>query len=178
MLRWGMSTLSHSFVAAPRRRVLLMALFLSGGTALFAQSSLHPSANHANQSAMKTFVLIFRQNPARERTPAQNQQLAAEMPGWVQRVGGLERKFDPRILAKEETHVGAEKEAATPPGAWPLSALLFVEARDLAEATRIAESHPALKFGTAVEVRAWTAPVPPSRAPVDATAPADVSGKD
>lgn len=111
---------------------------------------------------MKTFVLIFRQNPARERTPAQNQQLAAEMPAWVQCQEGEQRKFDPRILTRESPRVSAEKETGVPPGSWPIGALLFVEATDLADATRVAESHPALKFGASVEVRAWTAPVPPA----------------
>ncbi len=120
---------------------------------------------------MKTFVLIFRQNPARERTPAQNQRLAAEMPPWVQRQNSEQRKFDPRILTKESAHVGVEKDAGTPPGSWPVSALLFIEASDLADATRVAESHPALKFGVSVEVRPWTAPVPPAPRPADATTP-------
>jgi hypothetical protein len=111
---------------------------------------------------MKTFVLIFRQNPARERTPAQNQQLAAEMPAWVQCQEGEQRKFDPRILTRESPRVSAEKETGVPPGSWPIGALLFVEATDLADATRVAESHPALKFGASVEVRAWAAPVPPA----------------
>jgi hypothetical protein len=120
---------------------------------------------------MKTFVLIFRQNPARERTPAQNQQLGAEMPPWVQRQNSEGRKFDPRILARENAHVGAEKDAGIPPDSWPLSALLFVEASDLADATRVAESHPALKFGVSVEVRPWTAPIPPASQPTGATTP-------
>lgn len=121
--------------------------------------------------AMKTFVLIFRQNPARERTAAQNQQLAAEMPRWVQHLNSEGRKFDPRILAREIAHVGAEKDAGIPPGSWLLSALLFVEATDLADATRVAESHPALKFGVSVEVRAWTAPIPSAPPPAGATTP-------
>lgn len=160
-----MSTfLSFQTPARCRRGLLFAFSLLLGAVALSAQPPTHPTASRPTPSSMKTFVLIFSQDPARERTPAQNQQLAAEMPPWVQRQNLDGRKFDPRILAREAKHAAAEKDAPRPPDAWPLTALLFIEASDLADATRVAESHPALKFGAVVEVRAWAAPVPPAPA--------------
>lgn len=167
-----MSTFTNFHATAKRRSGLLFALsLLLGAVALSAQTPTDHIAMPPAPSTMKTFVLIFRQDPARERTPAQNQQLAAEMPAWVQRQSREGRKFDPRILAKENAHVGAGKEAGIPPGSWPISALLFVEASDLADATRVAESHPALKFGVVVEVRPWAAPIPPPPQPAGAATP-------
>jgi|GEM_PF-6309452 len=43
---------------------------------------------------------------------------------------------------------------------WPVTALPFLEARDLNEATQIAEAHPAVRYGSAVEVRPWAPPLP------------------
>jgi len=162
-----------SFHATAKRRPGLLFVLgtLLGAAALSAQTPTDHPATHPTPSPMKTFVLIFRQNPARERTPAQNQQLGAEMPAWVQRQNHDGRNFDPRILARENEHVGAEKDAGIPPGSWPVSALLFIEARDLADATRVAESHPALKFGVSVEVRPRAAPVRPAPQPAGATTP-------
>lgn len=167
-----MSCFTCFFTTATRRSGLLFALsILLGAVALSAQTATDHSAIHPTPVTMKTFVLIFRQNPARERTPAQNQQLAAEMPPWVQRQNSEQRKFDPRILARENAYVGADKDAGTPPGSWPIGALLFIEASDLADATRVAESHPALQFGVSVEVRPWNAPIPPAPRATDTASP-------
>ena len=40
------------------------------------------------------------------------------------------------------------------------TALLFLEARDLSEAAEVAEAHPAIRYGSEVEVRPWAPPVP------------------
>jgi hypothetical protein len=38
--------------------------------------------------------------------------------------------------------------------------LLFLTAKDFDDAVRIAKTHPGVRFGTHIEVRAWTAPAP------------------
>ncbi len=48
---------------------------------------------------------------------------------------------------------------------WPITALLFLEARDLAEATTVAEEHPAVNYGANVEVRPWAPPTPAAPPP-------------
>lgn len=67
-------------------------------------------------------------------------------------------RLEPRSLAPETTRPGV----ATSPeisGTWPVSALLFLQARDLAEATRVAATHPAKHFNVSMEVRPWCVPV-------------------
>ncbi|MCX6953100.1 MAG: hypothetical protein NTV51_13180 [Verrucomicrobia bacterium] len=113
---------------------------------------------------MKKFVLIFRQNPARPISADERQQLATEMRPWAQRQNDAGRKLVPHILAPESALLGTEVIAAIPPVAWPVTALLFLEAADLGEATRIAGSHPGLKHRAVVEVRAWAPPGPPAPA--------------
>ncbi len=127
--------------------------------ALFAEISL-PAGAIANQptTAMKTFVIIFRQDP-HPLTDADKQRRAEETVVWARRQNDAGHKLDPRILAPESAHPGSEPSAATSAGAWPITALLFLEAHDLSEAAQVAESHPALRYGSNVEVRPWATPV-------------------
>jgi hypothetical protein len=108
---------------------------------------------------MKTFVIIFRQGPD-PLTDADKQRRAEETVVWARRQNDAGHKLDPRILAPESAHHGSEHSAATPADACPITALLFLEARDLSEAAQVAESHPALRYGSNVEVRPWATPVP------------------
>ncbi|MET0405591.1 MAG: hypothetical protein ABW123_24445, partial [Cystobacter sp.] len=61
------------------------------------------------------------------------------------------------ILAPEVARPGAD---GTGPGTavdpWPVTALLFLEARDLSEAAELARTHPGTHFGASVEVRPWS----------------------
>lgn len=119
------------------------------------------TATIANQPTpeMKTFVIIFRQGP-QPLTDADKQRRAEETVEWARRQNAAGHKLDPHILAPENAHRGPESSAATPADAWPITALLFLEAHDLSEATQVAESHPALHYGANVEVRPWAPPVP------------------
>jgi hypothetical protein len=115
----------------------------------------------ANQpaAAMNTFVIIFRQGP-RTLTDADKQRRAEETTAWARRHNDAGHKLDPRILARESALRGPERTAVRQPDAWPVTALLFLNARDLNEAAQIAEAHPALRYGADVEVRPWAPPVP------------------
>jgi hypothetical protein len=77
---------------------------------------------------------------------------------WARRQNDAGHKLDPRILAPESAH--PESSTAVPADAWPVTALLFLEAHDLREAARVAESHPGRRFGAKVEVRPWAPPAP------------------
>ncbi len=103
---------------------------------------------------MKNFVIIFRQGPS-PLSDADKQRRAEETAAWARRQNGAGHKLDPHILAPESAHRGPESSATTQANAWPITALLFLEARDLSEAARVAESHPALRYGANVEVRPW-----------------------
>jgi hypothetical protein len=107
---------------------------------------------------MKTFVIIFRQVP-QPLMDADKQRLAEEMGPWARRQNDAGHKLDPRILAPESAHRGPESCAATPADAWSVTALLFLEARDLSEAAQVAESHPGRRFGANVEIRPWAPPL-------------------
>jgi hypothetical protein len=115
--------------------------------------------------AMKTFVIIFRQGP-RPLTDSDKQRRAEEVVAWARGVNEAGHKLDPRILAPAVAHRG---QTPTTAGAepWPLTALLFLEAADLDDATKVAEAHPALRYGAAVEVRPWASPAPVAAPPRD-----------
>jgi hypothetical protein len=148
-----MDALARSRVPAKTWLRLLLILI-----ALFAEISL-PADAITNQPTMKTFVIIFRQGPE-PLTDADKQRRAQETVVWARRQNDAGHKLDPRILAPESAHPGSQDSSSTPADAWPITALLFLEAHDLTEAAQVAESHPALHYGSKVEVRPWAAPVP------------------
>jgi hypothetical protein len=148
-----MDALARSRVPAKTWPRLVLVL-----VALFAEISL-PASAIANQPTMKTFVIIFRQGP-QPLTDADKQQRAQETVVWARHQNDAGHKLDPRILAPESAHPGSGDSSTTSADAWPITALLFLEAHDLSEAAQVAESHPALRYGSKVEVRPWAAPVP------------------
>jgi hypothetical protein len=107
---------------------------------------------------MKTFVIIFRQSPPTP-TPEERQRTASDVVEWAQHVNAEGHRLDPRILAPDGAVRSEQGSASLPQNEWPVTALLFLEARDLDEATRIAQSHPALRNRAVVEVRPWNPPV-------------------
>ena len=132
-----------------------------GVVSVLAQSAtnLAPSTN------MKTFVIIFRQGP-QQLTEADKQRRAQETSIWAKAVNAAGHKLDPRILAPESEHRGSTNSST---GEHPVTALLFLEARDLNEATEVAEAHPALHYGSEVEIRPWSAPLQVGRATASPT---------
>jgi hypothetical protein len=146
----------------------LLALTLAG-------ASLSPKGSAANPSvqppAMKTFVLLFRQGP-HPLTDADKARRQAAISAWAREQNAAGHKLEPRSLAPEATRPGLAVSPETH-GAWPVSALVFLEAADLAEASRIADAHPAKDYNVSVEVRPWSPPAV-SLATVRATGPFDV----
>jgi len=116
---------------------------------------------------MKTFVIIFRQSPPTP-TPEERRRTASDVVEWAQRVNADGHKLDPRILAPEGSVRGERGSVSLPADEWPVTALLFLEAHDLDEATSIARSHPALRNRAVVEVRPWNPPVRTPPAPTTA----------
>lgn len=116
-----------------------------------------------------TFVIIFRQGP-RTLTPDDIQQRAQETTVWARRQNDAGHKLNPHILTPARERRGTEMGDTTGIDAWPVTAILLLEARDLAEAATVAGEHPATTYGANVEVRAWAppaaaAPVAPPRTP-------------
>jgi hypothetical protein len=118
------------------------------------------SSSTKSGEAMQTFVLIFHQgSPA--PTAEERQRVTGDVVAWADKLNAEGHKLDPRILRQEGAIRGENGSARLPSGARPITALLFLEARDLEEAIRIAESHPALRNRAVVEVRQWDPPVRP-----------------
>lgn len=112
---------------------------------------------------MKTFVIIFRQSP-RKLSEAELAQRQKEVSAWARETNAAGHKLDPRILTPEVITSGADR-GESAKGDWPITAILFLEAPDLATAAKIAEVHPANRYGTNVEVRAWAPPAVPAAPP-------------
>jgi hypothetical protein len=165
-----MDALLRSYGRSKRwlRLVLILTVFLPE-ISLPAELAANPSASaDLSNTAMKTFVIVFRQGP-RSLTDLDKQRRTEETAEWTRRQNGAGHKLDPHILAPESVHRGPETSTANSSDAWPVTALLFLEARDLSEATQVAESHPALRYGANVEVRPWGRPIP-SQSPAPASA--------
>lgn len=118
-------------------------------TAISAQTVTQPIA-------MNKFVLLFRQGPL-SPTDADKARRQAAIGAWARAATAAGCKLEPRSLAPESARPGlaAATEAV---GTWPLTALVFLEARDFAEAVSLAAAHPAKDFNTSVEVRPWSPP--------------------
>ncbi|MGO1003883.1 hypothetical protein [Lysobacter sp. CA196] len=109
-------------------------------------------------TTMNPFVILFR----RDRGPlseAERLSLSQDIGAWARLHNEAGHKLDPHLLAPDSRHLGPHRDAAQAE-ALPITALLFLEARDLDEAARVAESHPGMRHGFSVEVRAWSAPNP------------------
>jgi len=120
------------------------------------------STNQKATSGMKQFVLLFRQNASTHLTDADQKRRAEEVRAWALQQNEQGRKLDPKILSAENHRVNPESKRSQPAddAEGIVVAITFLEARDFAEAVRIAESHPGLHYGVSVEVREWTSPVP------------------
>lgn len=142
----------------------VIALVLGGASLRARTASAVPASDKANQP-MKQFVIIFRQGPG-QLTEADLKQRAEETRAWAQRQNAAGHKLDPHILAPESHWLGPNGASGPAPvtGAGPITALLFLEARDLAQAVDVARAHPALRYGATTEIRPWAAPPAPSAA--------------
>ena len=169
-----MSTLQN-FLATTRdrsvryRRILSRPLVLSAFVALAAP--LYVTASDAQnekgpdnrvitptkdtKSSMNTYVIIFRQE--KTLSPAQLIERAESTRPWAKQINDRGHNLSPRFLAPESHWSAADGRTGTkaPGESAAITALLFLEANDLAQAVRIAQSHPAVHYGASVEVRPW-----------------------
>jgi hypothetical protein len=107
---------------------------------------------------MKQFVILFRQGPFNlTETIKAHRQAAISL--WAREQNARGHRLEPRSLAPSFTRPGIEV-SGDEFGQWPVTALLFLDARDLDEATAIAVSRPAKDYNVAMEVRPWSAPTP------------------
>lgn len=124
---------------------------------------------------MKQFVILFRQGP-HPLTDADKARRQAAISAWARKQNAAGHKLEPRSLAPDLTRPGITVPAEAV-GQWPVTALLFLDARDLDEATAVAASHPAKDYNVSMEVRPWSppaAPALPSKPSIKASGPFDV----
>jgi hypothetical protein len=106
---------------------------------------------------MNQFVILFRQGPYHLTNLVKSRRQAA-ISLWARAQNARGHRLEPRTLAPSFTRPGIEV-TGDDYGQWPVSALLFLDARDLDEATAIAATHPAKDYNVAMEVRPWSPPV-------------------
>jgi hypothetical protein len=106
---------------------------------------------------MSGFVVLFRPTapPLSEQA---SDQLRKETDAWANEQNDAGYKLGLHILKSDAVHRGADAPAN---GDW-VSALLFLEASSLAEATHVAKVHPAGRYGFGLEIRPWTRPGVPA----------------
>ncbi len=107
---------------------------------------------------MKQFVILFRQGPA-FLTDADKARRQTAIIIWAREQNAAGHKLEPRSLAPSFTRPGITVPTENF-GQWPVTALLFLDARDLDEATGVATSHPAKDYNVSMEVRPWSQPTP------------------
>ena len=129
---------------------------------LFCELMLNPPRLFGGEkNTMNTFVLIFRQEAP--LCPSQRQDRAQATRPWAERMNAAGHNLTPRFLAPESHRIAADGRSQTEAvaEAAPITALLFLEAENVAQAVEIARSHPAVCYGASIEVRAWAdAPFP------------------
>jgi len=135
----------------------------SGGADLRAQSTSATAPVGKPSQSMKQFVIIFHQG-ANQLSEADKQRRTEETRAWAQLQNAAGHKLTPCILDPECHWSGANGESGPvpPSSGGSITALLFLEARDFAQAVEVATAHPAIRFGSSVEVRPWGPPIAPA----------------
>jgi hypothetical protein len=105
---------------------------------------------------MNTYVIVFRRGRA-ALSETEQQQLGQAIGPWAAAQNEAGYRLEPRLLTAEARHYGPHA-ALAEADALPVTALLFLDARDLDEAARVAQSHPGMHYGFSIEVRAWSGP--------------------
>jgi hypothetical protein len=106
---------------------------------------------------MQDFVLIFRLT--RALSNADRAELTDQTRGWAGKYNNAGHLLEPRMLGSDQGVLGTSGDALC--GSIPLTALLFLKARDRDEAMSIAAGHPGLQYGASIEVRDWSGPERP-----------------
>jgi hypothetical protein len=150
---------------ASRRQALTTAALTLGAASLGPSGALGATPNPAapTDESMKSFALIFRQG-SRRLTDAELERRFEETRAWARHQNAAGHQLEPHMLAPEGQSIGPDGATlpirASEPGA--ITALLFLRARDLAQATELTRTHPGLRTGASVEIRPW-APPPAAR---------------
>lgn len=110
---------------------------------------------------MNTFALLFTAG-SKELSESDLKLRAQLVKAWVKKQNGAGHHLEPRAFGPEHVEINSEAKivSRSQTSEGHLTIALFVEAKDFDEAVALAQSHPGLKFGSKVEVRSWSQPVP------------------
>jgi hypothetical protein len=131
------------------------------GMGLEAQIESHTRATGKTKPSTQQFVLLFRQGAP--RSMAERKRRSDEVIAWVRQQDSAGHHIVSHELADENRWIGPDVPGAptrvpvvvaSPDDVGALSNILFLQAHDLAEAVEIARTHPGLRYGASVEVRA------------------------
>src|SRR5206468_8077903 len=117
------------------RSVLAVAALALGGAGLRGQTPSVPTPAEKGSLPMQQFVFLFRPGPTPLSETDQTRR-AEEVLAWALRQNNEGRKLDPRKLGEEHRCIGPPDDCGS------LANILFLEARDFAEAVKIAETRP------------------------------------
>lgn len=109
---------------------------------------------------MKEYAFIFRQTPTR-LTEDQQKQRAEEVAHWATQLRDAGHNMSPHLLGTERavfTSEGIDSGAADNQAGDPVVAILIAGFTSFDDAKRAAATHPGLRYGVTIEVRAATAP--------------------
>jgi hypothetical protein len=133
------------------------------GMGLEAQIESHARATEKTRPSTQQFVLVFRQGAP--LSAAEQKRRSDEVVAWAQHQDSLGHHVVSHELGDENRRIGPDVPGAptrvpvvvaSPDDVGALSHILFLQAHDFAEAVAIARTHPGLRYGASVEVRAWS----------------------
>jgi hypothetical protein len=115
-------------------------------------------ATSSQEKHMTHYALIF--HATRMLTPEEREKSAIDIPIWVKQVIGMGITLDPRALGESETWFSTEGNTVVSHeeqmGRTPITFIVFFDSESREQAMEIARIHPALHYGTTVELREWT----------------------
>jgi hypothetical protein len=142
-------------------RLILGGLFAAFTVAgALAQSASTPTAAQQKGVSMQKFAFIFRQsNVPLDET--QQKRRAEEVRRWAIHLRDEGHVLEPHLLGEERYVAQPGTTDVSPqsrqPGD-PVVAILILDATSFDEARKIAATHPGLRYGVSIEVRAATVP--------------------
>lgn len=106
---------------------------------------------------MNHYALIF--HATRRLTPEDRERILPDIRVWVKRVTEMGITLDPRALGEAETHLSLEGDKVVSydeeMGRTPITFIIFFDSESREKAMEIARIHPALHYGTTIELRDW-----------------------
>jgi hypothetical protein len=111
------------------------------------------------EKPMKHYALIF--YPSHTLTPGELKQRQIEILEWVKDVTSMGIDLDPRALGLPLTRLapsGGDAASGDEEAGPAFTNIVFFNSASEEQAMRVAKTHPALRYGTRIEVREWTSP--------------------